>query len=202
MIENTDVTFVLDASGSVDETLYEHTKDFVSSIVEAMNIGQYNSRVAVLVFNHDDMTYFDLYRYTDKSKLIKAIHNLPYKNGNTNISVALDFLTTIAQIGSLGKNSSKNQAAIFITDGKLEGYDETTLTLAADMLKNTCNFELYAVGIGCANLTQLKLISSHSDAVYYQLPFTTDTLECFSQQLIKRLGGLLHCQLATEINCY
>ena len=193
MIENTDVTFVLDASGSVDETLYEHTKDFVCSIVEAMNIGQYNSRVAVLVFNHDDMTYFDLNRYTDKSKLIKAIHNLPYKNGNTNISVGLNFLTTIAQIGSLGKNSSKNQAAIFITDGKLEGYDEITFTLAADMLKNMCNFELYAVGIGCANLTQLKLISSRSDAVYYQLPFTTDTLECFSQQLIKRLGGLLRC---------
>ena len=186
LIENTDVTFVLDTSGSVDEAIYERTKDFISSIVEAMNIGQYNSRVAVLVFNHDDMTYFDLNRYTDKSKLIKAIHNLSYNNGNTNISVALDFLTTIAQIGSLGKNSSKKQVAIFITDGKLKGYNETILMLAADLLKNTCNFELYAVGIGYANL---KLISSYSDAVYYQLPFTADTLECFSQQLITRLGG-------------
>ena len=44
------MTFVLDTSGSIGETVCEYAKDFIRSVVEAMNIGAYNSRAAVLVF--------------------------------------------------------------------------------------------------------------------------------------------------------
>ena len=188
LIEDTDVTFVLDTSGSIGETLYEYAKNFIGSIVEAMNIGLLNSRAAVLTFNHGTTIYFNLSRYTNKNKLITAIRNIPFYDGDTNITVALNFLTTIAQNGSLGINRNKKQVAIFITDG-IDKHD--TITAAANSLKQTHIFSLYSVGIGYANATQLRLIVYDRYSVYYQLPFTKDTLEYYSQRIIRRLGGLL-----------
>ena len=188
LIENTDVIFVLDTSGSIGETLYEYAKDFIRSIVEAMSIGPQNSRAAVLTFNHGATIYFNLNRYTNKNELITAIRNIPFYDGGTNITVALNFLTTVAQDGSLGINRNKRQVAIFITDGYHEDDD---ITAAANSLKRTRIFNLYSVGIGYANVTQLRLIVNNINSIYYQLPFTKDTLEYHSQQIIRRLGGLL-----------
>ena len=191
LIEDTDVTFVLDTSGSIGETLYEYAKNFIRSIVEAMNIGPQNSRAAVLIFNHGTTIYFSLNQYTrtNKSELITAIRNIPFYGGGTNITIALNFLTTVAQSGSLGINRNKKQVAIFITDGIEE---DDTITAAANSFKQTHIFDLYSVGIGYANATQLRLIANDGYSVYYQLPFTKDTLEYYnSQRIIRRLGGLL-----------
>ena len=192
MIENTDVTFVLDTSGSIGETIYQYVKDYIRTIAEAMNIGRYNSRVAVIVFNHEAAVYFNLNQYTDKNELITAIRNIPYYGGGTSISVALNFLKTVAQNGSLGITRAKKQVAVFLTDGRVEGEDN--ILSAAYLLRSTRIFELYAVGIGSAtNLTQLKLIvpNRNPDFVYYQLPFTKDTLQHLSKHIIERLEGLL-----------
>ena len=190
MIENTDVTFVLDTSGSIGEIPYQYAKDFISTIAEAMNIGQYDSRVAVLLFHHGATVYFNLNRYTEKNELITAICNIPYFSGGTNISAALNFLRTVAQNGSLELNRYKRQVAIFLTDGKLEGEDD--ISTAADLLKDTGIFELYAVGIGYANLTDLELIVSNDlTSVYFQVPFTKNTLQYLSENIIERLEGLL-----------
>ena len=190
LIENTDVTFVLDTSGSISEPVYQYVKDYIRTIAEAMNIGRYNSRVAVIVFNHGATVYFNLNQYINKNELITAIRNIPYYGGGTNISVALDFLKTVAQNGSLGINRAKKQVAIFLTDGMVEGEDD--ISSAAYSLKRTEIFELYAVGIGSTNLTQLKLIvykQNPDNFVYYQLPFTKDTLQYFSERIIERLEG-------------
>ena len=190
MIENTDVTFVLDTSGSIGATPYQYAKDFIRTIAEAMNIGQYDSRVAVLLFHHEATVWFNLNQYTNKNELITTIHNIPYFAGGTNISVALNFLRTVAQNGSLGIDRYKRQVAIFLTDGRIEGEDE--ILTAANLLKDTGIFELYAVGIGYANLTDLELIVSNDlDSVYFQIPFTKDTLQYLSENIIDRLEGLL-----------
>ena len=192
LIENTDVTFVLDTSESITETIYQYAKDYIRTIAEAMNIGQYmyNSRMAVIVFDDEATVYFNLNQYTDKNELITAIRNIPYNSGGTNITEALNFLKTVAESGSLGINRAKKQVAIFLTDGICELDD---ISSAAYSLKGTEIFELYAVGVGSsANLTQLKLIASKDDFVYYQLPFTKDTLQYFSEHIIERLKGLLH----------
>lgn len=194
MIENTDVTFVLDTSGSIGETLYKYTKDFIMSVVEAMNIGPYNSKVAVVIFNHETALYFSLNRYTNKNALITAIRNIPFYSGGTNISTALNFLRTIAQNGSLGINRNKKQVAIIMTDAN--GDDVTD---AANSLRRTGIFKLYSVGIGYANATQLRLIVNDGYSVYYQLPFTKRTLEYYSQRIIERLTGLLAIYLCMHV---
>lgn len=184
------MTFVLDTSGSIGGTAYQYAKDFIRTIAEAMSIGQYDSRVAVILFHHGVGVYFNLNQYTDKNELITAIRNIPYFVGGTNISAALNFLRTVAQNGSLGVSRYKRQVAIFLTDGIIEGDDD--IPTAADLLKETGIFELYSVGVGNANLTDLELIVSNDlDFVYYQIPFTKDTLRYFSERIIERLEGLL-----------
>lgn len=184
------MTFVLDTSGSIGETAYQYAKDFIRTIAEAMSIGQYDSRVAVILFHHEVGVYFNLNQYTDKNELITAIRNIPYFTGGTIISAALNFLRTVAQNGSLGVNRYKRQVAIFLTDGIIEG--DNDIPTAANLLKETGIFELYSVGVGNANLTDLELIVSNDlDFVYYQIPFTKDTLRYFSERIIERLEGLL-----------
>ena len=114
-----------------------------------------------------------------------------YRGGGTDTNVALNFLRMIAQNGSLGLNRYKRQVAIFLTDGKIGGEDD--IPTAAGLLKDTGMFELYAVEIGYAtNLTVIELIVSNDlESVYFQIPFTKDTLQYFSENIIERLEGLL-----------
>ena len=187
LIENTDITFVADTSGSIGSINFQYVREFIEDIVLEMNISPNNSRVAVILFDSSARLRFNLNRYTDKETLIAAVHNLPYSGGGTNIPEALDLLRTTAQNGSLGIRNNTRQIAIFLTDG--EGGD---VTQSAAELAATNIFQLFSVGIVNARLDQLNLIASNeSDNVYFHPQLTNTSLVVIAESIIKRLKGML-----------
>ena len=191
MIDNTDITFVVDTSGSINETRFQYVRKFMEDIVMEMNIGINNSRVAVILFNDQTMLFFDLNHFTNKSLLIESIQTLPYLGGGTDISGALDRLRTVAQNGTLGINMGNRQIAIVLTAG-----DDSDVEPSVGALAATNIFQVYSVGVDGARLDQLNLIALHdSDHVYYQPNFTDSSLVFITESIIERLKGKHVCML-------
>ena len=187
LIENTDITFVADTSGSIGSTNFQYVREFIEDIVLEMNISPNNSRVAVILFDGSAKLHFNLNRYTDNNSLIAAIRSLPYTGGSTNIPLALDLLRTSAQDGSLGIRNCTRQIAIFLTDGIGGDVRQSARELGATNI-----FQLFSVGIAGAQLDQLNLIAlNDTDNVYFHPQFTSTSLVVIADSIIKRLKGLL-----------
>ena len=186
LIDNTDITFVLDTSGSISSTSFQYVREFIEDFVLEMNIGPNNSRVAVILFSSFASLHFNLNAFTDYNSLITAIRNLPYSGGGTDIPEALNLLRTTAQDGSLGIRNENRQIAIFLTDGV--GGD---VVPAATALAEANIFQVYSVGVDNAAVDQLNLIAlSNSDFVYYHSTFTETSLVIIAERIIERLKGI------------
>ena len=189
MIDNTDITFVLDTSGSISERSFQYVREFIEDIVLEMNIGPNNSRVAVILFSSSARLHFNLNAFTDKDSLLMSIRNLPYSGGGTDIPEALDLLRTTAQNGLLGIRNENRQIAIFLTDGQ-----GGNVVPAVAALSEANIFQVYSVGVDNAALDQLNLIaSSNSDFVYYHSQFTETSLVNIAKKIIERLKGKFRC---------
>ena len=152
-----------------------------------MNIGEANSRVAVIIFTSSATLYFNLNQYTDDSSLISAIRSIPYYHGGTDIPEALDRLRFSAQSGALGIRSTSRQIAIFLTDGQ-----GGNIAPSAEELAETNIFEVFTVGVGAARVDQLNLISQSAEYVYYHEVFTANSLVTIAQEIVERLRGKLY----------
>ena len=191
MINNTDVTFVVDTSGSISETSFQYVREFIVDIVMEMNISEKSSRVAVIIFNESASLHFNLDAFTNKTLLIMAIQDLPYFGGGTNISEALNLLRVTAQNGLLGikEHILNRQIAIFLTDGV--GGD---ILPAATALAAINIFQVYAVGVDYARLEQLNLIAfDNTDSVYYHPTFTNTSLDNFTTKITDKLKSKYIC---------
>ena len=187
LIENTDITFVADTSGSIGSTNFQYVREFIENIALEMNISPNNSRVAVILFDSIATLHFNLNQYTDKNSLIAAIRSLPYSNGGTFIPAALDLLRTSAQDGSLGIRNCTRQIAIFLTDGEGGDVRQSVRELAATNI-----FQLFSVGIANARLDQLNLIAlNDTNNVYFHPQFTSTSLVVIAEGIIERLKGIL-----------
>ena len=186
LINDIDITFVVDTSGSISVTNFQYVREFIEDIVLEMNIGLDNSRVAVILFSDRAALSFNLNRYTDKSLLVSSINRLPYSGGGTDIPEALNLLRTTAQNGLLGIRNDKQQIAIFLTDGV--GGDVVPAVAA---LAGANIFQVYAVGVDNARLDQLNLIAfNNSNFVYYHSNFTSTSLVTTAEQIVARLRGM------------
>ena len=185
LIDNTDITFVLDTSGSISSTSFQYVREFILDIVLEMNISPNNSRVAVILFDDSASLHFNLNAFADKVSLLASIENLPYSGGGTDIPAALDLLRRVALDGSLGIKNENRQIAIFLTDGQGGNVEASVAALAATNI-----FQVYSVGVDNAALDQLNLIAlNNADSVYYHSQFTETSLVIIAESIIERLKG-------------
>lgn len=90
--EQVDLTFVIDGSGSICQDQepncqnWRYILSFLNSIVDHMNIGLNNDRVALVQFANKGKVEFGLTNYTTKYDLQKAIRNIKHAAQNTNTS--------------------------------------------------------------------------------------------------------------------
>ena len=87
-----------------------------------------------------------------------------------------------AQNGTLGLRDNANKVAIVITDGRSTN-QLATLT-AATALHASDIFEVYAVGVARADLTELEAIASSPEFVLFTSSFDSNNL----QQLVGRIS--------------
>ena len=177
------MVFVIDTSGSIGFSNFQLIREFVGNITTELISNFPSSSVGVILFDSSAHIHFNLETYTTLNKLLSAIDQLPYNDGGrTNTDEALTLLLSTAQDGTLGLRDIANKVAIIITDGQSTN-QSATLT-ATSALHASDIFEVYAVGVARADLTELEAIASSPEFVLFTSSFDSNNLH----QLVDRIS--------------
>ena len=180
-----DVVFVIDGSGSIGSIRFQLIREFIANITTELFYYSPNSAVGVILYNNNAYIHFNLLTYTSLNALLSAINNLPYSGGGTNTAEALTLLLSTAQNGTLGLRNDSTKVAIIITDGRSNS-QSTTLSAAAT-LHATNIFDVYAVGVDGADLTELEGIASSIEFVFFTNSFNNNELEQLLNRILPQL---------------
>ena len=180
-----DVVFVIDTSGSISLSRFQLIKEFTTNISTELISSSPNSAVGVILFASSAYIKFNLETYTSLNVLLSAIDNLPYSGGGTDTDEALNLLLTTAQNGALGLRNDSSHVAIVITDGRSNNQSATLSAAAALHASNI--FDVYAVGVGGADQTELQAIASSPEFVFFTSSFNNIGLQQLLDELLQQL---------------
>ena len=176
---------MIDTSGSIGSTRFQLIKEFTANITIDVINSSPNSAVGVILFDSSAYIHFNLQTYTSLNALLSAIDNLPYSGGGTDTDEALTLLLTTAQNGILGLRSDSLNTAIIITDGHSSDHLATLSAAAALHASNI--FDVFAVGVGGADLIELQTIASSPEFVFFTSSFNNTGLQQVQEKLLPQL---------------
>ena len=181
-----DVVFVIDTSGSIGRDNFQLIREFTANLTTELIRNFPGSAIGVILFASNAHIEFNLQAHTNLSELLIAIAGLPYSGGGTNTAEALTLLrsATLNDILRLRDDSSK--VAIVITEGQSNNPSATES--AANRLHNLGIFDVYAVGVGGADLDELRRIGSNPDFVFFTTDFTSTSLQHLTDRILPRFG--------------
>jgi len=186
-----DIVFVIDTTSSVGSFRFQMIREFVASLTTNLMLNSPESRVGIILFDWSVHLQFGLQRHTSLSTLLPAINpGLPYYrsyyNSYTNTAGALQYLLSSAQNGVLGIRNGTSNIAILITDGQSDS-GHFSIQTAAGALHAASIFDVYAIGFGSADVSELHTIASDPDFVYFTSFNGNSTLEQLEMNLTDQL---------------
>ena len=179
------MVFVVDTSGSIGSSRFQLLRELIANITDNLVHNSPKSAVGVILFSSSAHVQFNVQAYTSLYTLLSAINQLPYIGGRTNTAEALTLLLSIAQNGTLGLRDDSSKTAIFITDGRSNSPSATSS--AAALLHASSIFDVYAVGVDGADLTELQAIASSPEFVFFTSSFDSDGLQQLQRKILPRL---------------
>ena len=192
-----DVVFVIDESGSIGFSRFQLIREFVANISTELIRNSPRSAVGVILFNGDAHIQFNVRAHASLSSLLFAINTLPYSGGGTDTAEALTLLLSSARNGALGLHTDSSNVAIVITDGFSNSRSATLSAAAALHASNI--FDVFSVGVGGADLTELRAIASSPEFVHFTSSFTSFGLQQLQERITEQLCG---CKYPIKICMY
>ena len=177
--------FVIDTSGSIGSSNFQLIREFTANITTELIRSSPRTKFGVILFSSIAYIEFNLQAYDNLNSLLSAINQLPYNGGGTDTAEALTLLLSTAQNGTLGLRSDSSKVAIVITDGHSNSQSATISAAAALHASNI--FDVYAVGVGGADLTELESIASSPDFVFFASSFNSTSLQQLRKKLLPQL---------------
>ncbi|KAK2170566.1 hypothetical protein LSH36_2g14112 [Paralvinella palmiformis] len=171
-----DVGFLLDGSGSVTLSNWIVTLSFVQRFGHNVNFGKEGTRIGVVSFGNRATVNIRLDQFGDVSAFEKAVHNIPYKDQNTNTASGLRALRTKLFTEINGDRPRVPNVAVVLTDGKSTWEANNTIP-EATLLKED-GVKIFSIGIGSdINVDELNAIASNPTRPYvYQVESFSDLI--------------------------
>ena len=154
-----DLVFVLDYSGSVKAGNFTLVKKFTKDFLRDADIDGGSVRVGVIVYSTDNKVAFNLNNFSSKAQVFNAIDAIPFKGGKTNTGSALETMRSEMFTVVNGDRPDVDNVAIVITDGESHDNPISVADLARDD-----GIDIFAIGIGGANQTELEGIANKPSA--------------------------------------
>ena len=180
-----DLVFVLDSSGSIRRDRWDIIREFTVNVTNSLTIGPVDSLVGVIVFSGNVRLEFNLMEHTSAATLIPALRNLPFLDSTTNTGGALELLLSGAQDGTMGLRDARAHIAIVLTDGR--STNQLNTLAAARALHAADIYEVYAVGLGNADIDELNAIASDPSLVFNSRNFDLPTVIKLTDQIIEAI---------------
>ncbi|KAM9201533.1 matrilin-3 [Dugong dugon] len=191
-----DLVFIIDSSRSVRPLEFTKVKTFVSQIIDTLDIGEADTRVAVVNYASTVKIEFNLQAYSDKQSLKRAVARItPLSKGTMSglaIQTAMDEVFTV-EAGARGSNSNIPKVAIIVTDGRPQDQVNEVAARA-----RASGIELYAVGVDRADMESLKMMASEplDDHIFYVE--TYGVIEKLSSRFQETFCAVDACVLGTH----
>ncbi|XP_078260718.1 collagen alpha-3(VI) chain-like [Rhinoraja longicauda] len=163
-VDKRDIVFLVDGSENVGNTNVHLVHDFISNIIESLDIGADRVRVGMAQFSHNAKAEFYLDAYSTKSDILNHIKGLRLKGGTTlNTGSALDFV--LRNLFIKNKGSRKEQGVPQFLVVFAGGRSAEAVKPHADALKRD-GITIFAVGVRNADPAQLEEIASDRSLVF------------------------------------
>lgn len=164
-----DVVYIIDTSGSLNQTDLEYSLDFLYDVTNFLTIGSSEIKISIVTFSNVSIVQHDFNSLSDKAAVLAALVNLKSITtaGGTKTYEALNDANNLFTSASSGRRTGVNQTVVVLTDGKSDNLLSTRA--AADTLQFQ-GIEVFAVGVGSEvvdDKTELYAIATDPDS-YYQ----------------------------------
>ena len=152
-----DIVFLVDGSSSIGIDNFKSAREFLKSVVTGLDIGPDKVRIGLAQYSDEPHQEFLLKDHMDKSSLLTALDEFPYRTGNTATGKAMKFLVTRYFTEDAGSRAKERvpQIAVIITDG-----DSGDDVVAPAKSLRQHGVIVFGIGVGQANLTELKAIAN------------------------------------------
>ncbi|XP_019599350.2 integrin alpha-E isoform X1 [Rhinolophus sinicus] len=202
----TEIAFILDGSGSIDDPDFQRAKDFIYNMTNNIYKKCFECSFALVQYGNVIQTEFDLRYSQDMTATLTRIQNITQVKGVTKTASAMQHVLDNIFTPGHGSNKKASKIMVVLTDGDIFE-DPLNLPTVINSPKMQ-GVERFAIGVGeVFNKTkpekELKLIASDPDETHaFKVTNYTalDGLLSHLQQSIVRIEGMvgeaLHYQLA------
>ncbi|XP_071897321.1 collagen alpha-3(VI) chain isoform X8 [Anas platyrhynchos] len=184
--EEKDIVFLIDSSDSVRSDGLAHIRDFISRIVQQLEVGPNKVRIGVVQFSNNVFPEFYLKTHKSKNAVLQAIRRLRLRGGSpVNAGKALDYVVKnyfIKSAGSRIEDGVPQHLVVILGDRSQDDVNRPANVIASTIIK--------PLGVGARNVdrNQLQVITNDPDRVLVVQDFTgLPTLEKRVQNILEEL---------------
>lgn len=150
-----DLVFMLDSAGTVHLERFQNLTNFAISIVNQMDIGLTQTRVALVYWGGEAYVGFHLNQYTTKQDVNQAIRNTPYLGNKTNTASAFRTLRRLIFVEENGDRRDAENFVIFVANG--DSTVDQSLTIAEAIQSRLNGNHMITVGVETQMQKSLEL---------------------------------------------
>ncbi|XP_074950225.1 collagen alpha-3(VI) chain isoform X6 [Phalacrocorax aristotelis] len=181
-----DIVFLIDSSDSVRSDGLAHIRDFISRIVQQLEVGPNKVRIGVVQFSNTVFPEFYLKTHKSKNAVLQAIRRLRLRGGSpVNAGKALDYVVKnyfIKSAGSRIEDGVPQHLVIILGDRSQDDVNRPANVITSTSIK--------PLGVGARNVDrgQLQVITNNPEHVLVVQDFTgLPTLEKKVQSILEEL---------------
>lgn len=176
-MEEADIFFLIDQSGSIHPTDFQDMKKFIIEFLHTFRIGPDHVRLGVVKYGDNPSLEFDLTKYSDVKSLEQAVENIHQVGGGTETGKALKFMLPLFKKAEASRGHKVREHLVVITDGK--STDE--VKVPAETLRAQ-GMTVYAIGVKNASKDQLQEIAGDPKKTFFVNDF--DALKPIKDDII------------------
>ncbi|XP_075612036.1 collagen alpha-3(VI) chain isoform X11 [Balearica regulorum gibbericeps] len=181
-----DIVFLIDSSDSVRPDGLAHIRDFISRIVQQLEVGPNKVRIGVVQFSNNVFPEFYLKTHKSKNAVLQAIRRLRLRGGSpVNAGKALDYVVKnyfIKSAGSRIEEGVPQHLVVILGDRSQDDVNRPANVITSTSIK--------PLGVGARNVDrgQLQVITNDPERVLVVQDFTgLQTLEKKVQSILEEL---------------
>lgn len=181
-----DLTFVLDASGSVADT-FERSMNLTRKIVQGLNFNGGRTRTAVVTYADTATIRFKLNEYTDQVSVLNGIA-FTQENGRTNTAGGMEVAINQVFTAADGDRAGDDNIMIVVTDGQSNINEEMTEEMADQARR--AGITVFAIGIGengRVDRGELNQIASNPDNQHAYVVNQESDVEVVADKVLQML---------------
>ena len=171
--KSVDLTFILDASGTIDDSQWKLSKDFVQGVSNGFRLASNGTRISIVTYStlpHVERRFDEFNR---NGKLASFLESMSQPRGDTRTDRALRVVRDQVIVSGAGARSFTPKAIVIVTDGGDK--HDTTAKYAeqrARELKDMDGATIVALGVGNkVDQYELRQLASDPDHAFLVASF-------------------------------